>query len=242
MQLTGLTKDLFDHESHGKSREVRNSYLRDALDPKTTYEMAGLFDNDSPRPPGRVFWHRDLRGSGVLAWYLDPAEVKRAYPKDGEEIEREFGSDPIVALNPDVLKINNREYVTSIIDHEKTHGSQPGKQTLKRLGVMTRYGPLHLGEMLIEGGVEWAMEKRGKKAPSKFMQEYGGKKTSYGIYKDFVYDLEARKHGIMRQIYRAAKRGGMNSVIRLLETVPEIDTLVNVYASALNQKKPRYLN
>ncbi len=233
MSLQGLQRELFEP---GVPQHVARGYLREALDTTATYEAARLFGNERPRPPMRAFWDGSLRGSGTLAWYLDPEEVKLNYPREGRQIEEQVGSDPIVALSPDVVRFQ-KEYVGAIVDHEKTHGAQQGKLMLKRLHAMTDYGALPIGEMLIEGGVEWATERRGKKAASRYMEQDACRKPAYAHFRDFVYELEASQKGIMRQIYRAADRGGPNAVVRLLNNVPGIDMIVEKYASKLLNMK-----
>jgi hypothetical protein len=233
MPLQGLQRELFEP---GVPPHVARGYLREALDTTATYEAAKLFGNERPRPPMRAFWDGSLRGSGTLAWYLDPQEVKLNYPREGRQLEEMVGSDPIVALSPDVVRMQ-KEYASSVITHEKTHGAQQGKLMLKRLHAMTEYGALPIGEMLIEGGVEWAMERRGGKAPSRYMEKESDRKPAYAHFRDFVYELEASQKGIMRQIYRAADRGGMNAVTRLLESVPGMNMIVEKYASKLLNMK-----
>jgi hypothetical protein len=174
-----------------------------------------------------------LRGTDTQAYYIDPKEVKSIHPIAGMQLEAEIGPDPIVAYNPDILK-GSREYRSLVDQHEKTHGGQQGKLKLKDLHVRTSYGELPIGLMLVEGGVEWATEKRGKKAVTRYRDEKTGRKSEYSIYRDFVYELEEKSHGILRQIYRAADRAGPYAAARLLQTVPGISQLLEKYAMKLN--------
>lgn len=233
--LQGLTKELYDEPAGiPHQRGLRDLYLREAV--ASTYEAAPLFANSSPRPPQDVFFDRGLRGTGTLAWYLDPREVKAAYPKEGAEIEHAIGPHPIMALNPALLYVNDRERHRSIAAHEGRHGSQPAKMLLKRLRAVTDYGMMPFGEMFIEGSVEWSMEQRRRKAPSTyFAEEHPHRTPEYKIFKHMIYDLEERQHGIVRQVYRAAQRGGANAVVRLLGSVPGINNLMNEYAAKLSR-------
>ncbi|HLD39162.1 MAG TPA: hypothetical protein VJB05_02510 [archaeon] len=236
--LQGLTKELFDEPvSMGEQRELRDFYLREAME--STYEAAPMFANSSPRPPTRIFFDKGLKNTSTLAWYLDPREVKTTYPREGREIEMQLGSDePLMAINPNLVYIKDWKKHRSIAAHEGRHGSQPAKLLLKSVYAMTDNGILPLGEMLIEGSVEWSMEQRNRKAPSTYMAEEHPRHTPmYTTFKNLIYDLEARQKGIVRQVYRAAQRGGPNAVVRLLNGVPGISELTNEYASKLNSRR-----
>ncbi|MBI3190439.1 hypothetical protein HYZ41_01915 [archaeon] len=225
-----LTRELYEPDI---DPAVARKHLNDSKDASTTYAVAELY-NAIPRPPTKVFYDTSLRGTPVLAWYLDPQDVKTVYPREGELIEREIGPDPIIAHNPDILKSKYKDFGKAVDDHEKGHGGQPGKMKLKGLHAMTGYGRIPIGEMLIEGGVEWALEKRYKNAPSRQMDKMANKTTSYGLYRDFVYELEEKSPGIMRQVYRAASKASGRAAGRLLENVPGIEELVNKYAKKLH--------
>ena len=235
--LQGLTKELFEEPVSGAAqRELRDFYLTEAT--ASTYEAAHLFANSRPRPPKHALFDRSLRNTSALAWYLDPMEVKSVYPREGAQIEREIGSDPIMGLNPELLYVKDRKKHKSIAGHEGTHGSQPAKMQLKSLYAVTEHGYLPFGLMLIEGAVEWSMEKRNRKAPSTYMaEEAPGHSPMYQTFKNFIYDLEARQKGIVRLVYRAAQRGGPNAVIRLLNNVPGINELTNEYAAKINGRR-----
>ena len=236
--LQGLTKELFDEPvSLPAQREIRDFYLKEAV--ASTYEAAPMFANSDPRPPTRIFFDKDLKNTSTLAWYLDPREVTATYPREGREIERQLGSDePVMAINPKLVYMNDWKKHRSIAAHEGRHGSQPAKLLLKSVYAMTDSGFLPLGEMFIEGSVEWSMEQRNRKAPSTYMAEEHPRHTPmYTTFKNLIYDLEARQNGIVRQVYRAAQRGGPNAVVRLLNEVPGIGELTNEYASKLNSRR-----
>lgn len=235
--LQGLTKELYDVPvGLLAQRQLRDTYLHEATE--STYQAAPEFANSTPRPPKRALYDKNLRNTGTLAWYLDPLEVKATYPREGAEIERAIGSEPLMGLNPDLLYVKDKKKHRSIARHEGRHGAQPGKQIIKRLQAITDYGALPVGLMFIEGSVEWSLERWKEKAPSTYMAEESPHRTpTYKIFKDFVYDLEKRQKGIVRQIYRAAQRGGPNAVIRLFNEVPGIEELTNYYAAQLNGNK-----
>ncbi len=231
-QITStLTRELYEPDINpGAARRL----LQDFSDVSTTYDVARIFGNDSPRPPKKLFYDTSLRGTGTLAYHLDPQEVKQIYPTKGAILEKELGTEPIHAYNPDIVNFKNKEYAISVDHHEKAHGGQQGKLQLKKLHAFTQYGLIPVGLMLIEGGVEYALERRGIKPPTRYMDESSGKQ-SYSVYRDFVYELEGKQHGIMRQIYRAAAKAGPRAAGRLLEAVPEIDDVINKYAEKLNK-------
>ncbi|MFC2142909.1 hypothetical protein ACFLQN_00760 [Candidatus Aenigmatarchaeota archaeon] len=241
--LSGLSKNLFDDRV---TPSDASRFLSDAEDPTTTYETAPLFGNSNPRPPTETYFDHNLTGTGTLAWYLDPLEVEDAYPAAGRELRRLIGPNPIMAYNPDVAKrsmlYGENELLESIDDHEKTHGAQQAKQHIKRIGARTQFGTLPIGEMIIEGSVEYALDRRhtemsrkGRrvaKAPSRYFDRRMGRST-YGIYREFVYDLEGLQKGVTRRVFKAAERGGANAVLRTLQSVKGIDRLISKYALEL---------
>jgi hypothetical protein len=106
---------------------------------------------------------------------------------------------------------------------------------LKGIGVFTQWGYLPVGEMINEGGLELALERRLKiKPPSRYFDEERGRST-YGLYRDFVYELEEASPGITRLVSRAIKKGGVNSAIRLLDSVPNFGDLTTKYAYKINR-------
>jgi hypothetical protein len=228
MLTTELTRELYND---GISPIEAKEALVEARDSTVTKMTAKLFGNEYPRPPKKFGYDISLYGTNTYAYYVDPKEIKELNPYFGNKLERELGSDPVQAYNPIYVKIRrkNPRFAKAIDAHEKVHGAQPGKSILKRIGVLTIYGPLPLGEMIIEGSAERALEKSGIKPPSRYFDSESGK-SAYSIYRDFVYDLENASPGITRQIFRAAKKGGVNSVIRLIENVPYIDRIVTKYA------------
>lgn len=236
--LQGLTKELFDEPFTGVAQKgLRDFYLHEAM--RSTYEGATHFANARPRPAQKVFFDTSLRNTSALAYVVDPLDVKSVYPREGAELERQVGPDPIMGLNPRLLYIKDRNRHKSIAGHEGTHGSQPAKLLLKSVYATTDHGVLPLGEMFIEGSVEWSMEQRRRKAPSTyFAEDHPGHTPLYKTFKNLVYDLEARQKGIVRLIYRAAQRGGPNAVVRLLNEVPGINELTNEYAAKLNVRRP----
>ncbi len=252
MSLTaGLTRELFDNSV---SRESARRFLRERVqDDEVTRYVAGLVGNDNPRAPKTAFYDRSIEGTGILAWYLDPQDVKRVHPAYGTRLEAEIGTEPIMAYNPRVVKRYLKgemsgEEMDSIDNHEKGHGGQPAKPEIKSVHALTQYGVFPLGTALLEGHNEWsqdryreAMAKRGKKvpkAPTRYFEDKlkpGQPVPHYVHYRNFVYELEDAQPGVMRQFFRAAKRAGMKDAIRILENVKGVDKIVEKYASKLSQ-------
>src|SRR3989344_3627410 len=228
-QFETLTKELYEPDINPILARRHLQQAKESVG--STYHAAQVFGNPYPRPPTRTFWDTSLKGTNTIAWYLDPQEVKQEYPMEGLAIEREIGSEPIVAYNPRLLRSRNKNFIKAVDAHEKAHGGQQGKMKLKKIGAVTRYGPVPLGEMLIEGGVEWALdrysEKSGVMPPSRYMDQMNGGLSLYGIYREFAHELEGRQNGILRQVYRAAARAGPRDVVRHLETVPGIGEMVD---------------
>jgi hypothetical protein len=232
INVDSLTKELYEP---GISPHAARAHLEESRkDVTATYDVAGIYGNKNPNTAGKHYYDKSLMGTGVLAWALDIPEIKETYPFEGIKYENTFGSKPIIAYNPDILKTNDKEFTKAVVDHEKAHLGQQGKIQLKQIHAFTNYGVLPLGMMLVEGGVEYALEKSGRKPPTRYMDERSSKKQPYSVYRDFVYELEERQHGIMRQVYRAAARAGPRAAGRLLEAVPEFDQLLNKYSAKLN--------
>ena len=215
--------------------QIAARLLNTVKNPSNTMEAASVFGNPNPRPARTAVYDVSLSGSGTQAYYVDPQEVKRYYPNEGMRLESRIGPNPMIALNPDVVRIYQKdpEFAHAVIRHEAYHGGQQGKLVLKQIYARSSVGNVPLGLWLIEGGVEWAIRRRGQKAPTEFFEKYSGRKSDYCHYRDFVEELEEKQHGIMRQVYRAAARGGPNAAIRLLESVPGIDALIQKYVAKL---------
>jgi len=257
MVLTeGLTQELF-----GEGPEIRQrgrEFLRESVkDDDATRYVARLLGNDTPRPARLAVYDPKLVGTGVLAWYLDPQEVKEVYPRHGRLLEQELGTEPVIAYNPDPV----REYlktgrggkrIRSVAAHEKGHGGQPGKVKLKQLKVHTHFGPFPLGEALGEGHNEYALDRRYEemtkkgidveRAPTRDFEEHlrpGEPVPAYIHYRELVYELEHANPGIMRQVFRAAHRATLGDVVRLLNTVPDVGKIVNKYAGKIAESYMR---
>lgn len=226
-------------------REARE-YVDAALDPRVVHEMASHFGNENPAPPKSAGYDMNLRGTPIIAYYRNPQEIVELAPEYQRPIVRdilrnEFGSlEPYVGLNPDLPQMARRmgkDFAYSVLDHEKTHAAQPkGKFVLKGIYATTPFGELPIGEMIVEGSVEYALERRGKKPPSRYFDEQGQGKAAYSYYRDFVYEIEEKSPGITRQLMRAASRGGPNAAIRLIESVPDMGAIVAKYAYKLNNR------
>lgn len=233
VNVPDLVEELFEPDIDSSAAR---EFLSDvANDHGSTYTAAAVFGNSNPRPPKRAGYDRRLRGSRTLAWYLDPSEVMEDDPLIGTQIIRKFGPHPVVAYNPDILTgVYSPDFIRAVDAHEKAHGGQTGKGKLKRLHAQTRRGGVPVGLMLVEGGAEFALERSGRRPPSRYLDERGS--STYGLYRDFAYDLEKREPGILRQVYRAASRASLRSVARLLNRVPGIEEIVDRYASMLNRQ------
>ncbi len=231
-----LTDELFELNPENPRDKV---LLDDAVDVSNTYKVANVFGNYNPRPPKKFLKDHKLQGTGTLAWYLDPQEIKRYDYRAGMELESKLGPHPVIAYNPDIRDENDRKYVMAIDAHEKAHGGQQGKMALKQIVAKTKYGDIPLGLMLIEGGVEWALERGGFKPPTRYMDARSSRTPMYSHFRNFVYEIEEKQHGIMRQVYRAAERAGPYAAMRLLEGVPGIQQLVNKYAAKLSRPSQR---
>ncbi|MCX6815323.1 MAG: hypothetical protein NT120_00540, partial [Candidatus Aenigmarchaeota archaeon] len=199
--LNTLTAELYN-EHPAKVQGLRH----EAMDPTSTYKTAKIFGNPDPRPAKTALYDKSLRGTGTLAYNIDPQDVKSVYPAEGMQLEREIGPYPLIGINPDMLKIKDEDFRSSVLHHEKGHSAQPGKMKLKTIHAFTDYGLVPLGLMLIEGGVEWALERRGIKSPTSYWDKTSRIKQPYSIYRDFVRELDEKQPGIMRQIYRVASR------------------------------------
>jgi len=253
MSLTaGLTRELFDPSI---SRESAGRFLdtRVKNDEVTRY-VAGLVDNDNPRPARKAFYDHKLRGTGVFAWYLDPKDVKRIDPVYGARLEAEIGSEPIIAYNPRVVAKYFKgemdpEFMDAVENHEKGHGGQSSKPEINSLYILTPHGAIP-GKALLEGHNEWAqdryneaMAKRGRKvakAPTRYFEKNlkaGEPVPHYVHYRNFVYELEDTQPGVMRQFFRAAKRATMKDAMRVLENVPGIEKIADKYAAKLNESR-----
>lgn len=249
-----LTKELYRSEV---TPEQSRDFLHKLSRPEVTFGAAEYFSADTCRPPENIFYDNRLSGTGALAYVVDPREVGETYPVIGKQLEKELGSDKsAMGINPDLPvayyrgRIDN-SFVDAVADHEHIHPAQPAKLEMKRLGYESRFGYMPLGEMITEGSTEWALERRQEEmakkgkfaagAPSRYFDRTAGKST-YGIYRDFIYEIEKKEKGITRQLWRAAKRGGANSVARLLQTVPGIEEILDKYAYELNGKMSHSIN
>lgn len=218
-------------------------YLKYAMDEQFTQEMARVFGNDDPAPVKHAFFDRSLENTGVLAYYVNPGEVVDLCPENQRPqamsyLQQEFGTlEPYMGLNPKLLEMDEK-LVYSAIKHEQGHGAQPkGKLALKGIYAHTTLGDLPLGEMFIEGWNEYGLERKGEQSPSQYFDKVQGRGTTlYSQYRDFVSEVEQRSPGITRQIVRAAKKGGPNAAMRLIETIPDIDKLVTRYAERINYR------
>ena len=203
--------------------------------PTATYKVADYLGNPNPRPPERYLFDPSLQGTGVLAYYVNPKEVaaflKFVYPGHDTEIEnaiqRELGPNVIVAYNPDVLKLPVH-VLKSVKDHEDGHGGQHGKLLAKALGVLTHYGPLPIGEMLVEGGNENALQVMGMEPPSRYFDD----NSMYSFYRRFVEELEYLKPGTTRDFLHATAEYDIRGATKVLDGVPGIDRLIGKYALA----------
>ncbi len=213
-----------------------DEYIQRALDPALTNEMAVVFGNNEPEPAKLAFYDRSLEGTGTFAYYVNPNEIKELYGGRNLPPFLLDTAEPYIGLNPE-LNLMPKEFVYSVIDHEKSHGAQQkGKRALSRIRAYTPFGGVPLGTMLVEGWNEYGLERRGRKAPSRYFDElYGYGSTAYSQFRDFVYEVEEQAPGITRQIIRAAGKGGSDSAIRLIEGVPNIDKLVTKYAFKLGR-------
>ncbi len=226
--------------------EAQN-YIQEALDPRLVHEMARGFGNDYPAPAKRAGYDSGLQGTPVIAYYVHPREALDSYPdhlKPAAEqyLRKEFVTlDPYIGLNPDLPEMDRRignGFGTAVLEHEKGHGAQPkGKLVLKSIYARTPFGEIPLGEMIVEGSVEYALERRGRKPPSRYFDEIEGEgKATYSKYRNFVYEMEGKSPGITRQIMRAATRGGPNAAMRLIQSVPDMGRIVAEYAYKLNNR------
>ena len=112
--------------------------------------------------------------------------------------------------------------------HEDAHGGQPGKLLAKALHARTPYGDLPIGEMLVEGGNEFAMQEIGMTPPSR----YFGDSAMYSFYRRFVEELEYSRPGVTKDFMRAAARCDLQEVANVLDSVPRIERLTSRYAAA----------
>lgn len=229
----------YNRQLYDWNPQIAARLLEKAKDPATTHDIAGMMGNPNPRPPKNVGYDHSLKGTGTLAYYFDPQEIKRYDLRAGMELERKLGPHPVMRLSPDVVRIYEQdpEEADAIIYHEQGHGAQQGKMELKQIYAKSSLGTVPLGLMLIEGGNEWALEKRGKTPPTRYMDKRSKRKQPYSVFRDFVYALEEKQHGIMRQVYRAAHKAGPKAAIRLLEAVPGIENLIETYAAELYQSQ-----
>ncbi len=223
-------------------------YIKEALDPRSVHEMARDFGNNAPAPAKSAGYDFDLKGTPVIAYYVHPREALDFYPDHlkpvaEQYLKREFGTlDPYIGLNPALPEMDRKigkGFGTAVLEHEKGHGAQPkGKFVLKSIYARTPFGEIPLGEMIVEGMVEYALERRGKKPPSRYFDEIEGEgKATYSQYRNFVYEMEGKSPGITRQIMRAATRGGPNAAIRLIQSVPDMDKIIAKYSWNLNNRR-----
>lgn len=213
-----------------------DEYTKRALDTSLTAEMAAVFGNDEPAPAKRVFYDESLRGTGTYAYYVNPEEIAEHYGDRNLPSSLLDTTVPYIGLNPE-LNGMQKDFARSVIDHEKAHGAQPkGKLAMKGIHAYTPFGVLPLGEMLVEGWAEYGLERKGRKPPSRYFDEiYGRGKAAYSHFRDLVYEVEEQSPGITRQIMRAARRGGPNAAIRLIEGIPNIKNIVTKYACSLRK-------
>jgi hypothetical protein len=249
-----LTKELYRSEI---TPEQSRDFLRKLSRPEVTYDAAKYFSPDTCRPPENIFYDNRLSGTGIQAYVVDPREVGETYPVLGKQLETELGSDkPAMGVSPDLPVAYYRgrigkSFIDAVADHEHIHPAQPAKLEMKRLGYESAFGYVPLGEMIVEGSTEWALERRKEEmakkgkfvagAPSRYFDRMGQKST-YGIYRDFIYEIERKEKGITRQLWRAAKHGGANSVAKLLQNVSGIEEILDRYAYELNGKMSHSIN
>lgn len=203
--------------------------------PTATYKVADYFGNPNPRPPERYIFDSSLQGTGKLAYYVNPKEVtaflKFIYPGNDTEIEsaiqRELGPNVIVAYNPDVLKLPVH-VLKSVKNHEDAHGGQPGKLLAKAIGILTPYGALPIGEMIVEGGNEYALEATDMKPPSRYFDD----NALYSFYRRFVEELEYQMPGVTRDFLHATAEYDIRRATKVLDSVSGIDRLIGKYAWA----------
>jgi len=213
-----------------------NKLAEYAMDPSFVRDIATTLGNNEPIPPVKAFLDYELVGTGTYGYNLRPDEVidlvgdKYLPPSMLDTTVQYIGFSPELLNMPD-------NFAYSVIDHELTHAAEPkGKLALKSIYADTPFGFLPVGEMLMEGWTEYSLEKRGKKSPSRHFDEmHGYGNTAYSQYRQFVYDVEGQSPGITRQIVKAARKGGPNAAIRLIESIPDIDSIVTKYAGRLAQ-------
>lgn len=205
-----------------------------AMDPSFVRDIAATLGNDEHIPPVIAFPDYELVGTGTYAYNLRPDEVvdlvgDKYLPPSMLDTTVQY-----IRFNPEVLNMPE-DFAYSVIDHEKTHAAQPkGKLALKSIYADTPFGFLPVGEMLMEGWTEYSLERRGKKAPSRHFDEmHGYGNTAYSQYRQFVYDVEGQSPGITRQIVKAARKGGPNAAMKLIESIHGIDDIVAKYAGRL---------
>jgi len=240
LQLEPITS--YQYDDRFSSSDIED--IRKKSVDTTATKKAAKFFGSYPKTVAYYAVDTTLEGTGTLAFHLDPEDVKESNPVLGEKLEAKY-KGIIQAVSPKYLDIwlENEQLARSIDDHEKVHAAQPAKPRIKKIIAVTPYGNLRVGEMLIEGSAERALEWMDKKPPSKYFDRTGEEAT-YSVYRNFVEDLEKASSGITRLVFRAAKRastpdGGTDSAIRLLNTVPGIEKLIAKYTHKLNADKGR---
>ena len=213
-----------------------NRYLDGVLKDDTPSREAGnYFGTGFSEDDRRItfFVDNNLRGTPTLAYVVDTPDIKETYPKKGRELERAYGSYPLMALNPQVIAAMNPgmtvaytpsadEQLKAVLGHEKTHLRQKGKITAKSVTypVLVHLGrhiitgedvyravEVPAGEAFVEGGVEVAMKARGLKPPT----DYFPPSTLYNQYRNLVERVEKRSPGFLNQFLRTARKKGVRA-------------------------------
>lgn len=252
-----LTRRLFSPDIDPK--EAAKGLQEAASHTNVTHDIARHYGTE-PRP-ARTFWYDpDLVGTGTQAYNIDPKEVRKMSPYMAMFLENEIGPDPGIGVNPEVVSkqsglrsqirrlyrnsfdMAERVYVglrNKIYKHEAGHGGQQGKMEAKQVVAQTAYGTLPIGEIMIEGGLEVALEQTGHGAPSREFDAMSGGRSSYGLYRDLVYRLEQKRKGISTEFLRVADKYGPKAAAELLAKVPDVGGILTEYAGVLN-RRPAY--
>lgn len=235
--------------------EINERYERILKDPTPLQEGGTYFGTGSSVDDTKITFYVDrrLRGTHALAYVVDIPDIKESHPEEGRMLERAYGSRPLMALNPDVIRAMNpgmavaytpgTAQLKAVLGHEKMHLKQKGKTVAKEVGypVLVHLGRhiatgedvyllnvIPAGEAFVEGGVEVAMKARGLTPPTDYFPE----NSLYNQYRRLVERVEKETPGFTPQFLRIARKKGPRAAAAFMDRLAG-DTIVS-YLRELN--------